>query len=188
LVLTFNLTNYMLTGYLPSYLQNIVKMSSTSALAIVTAVLVVLAIAVVFVARLSDIVSRKLIMSVGCGLLFVGAIPAFLLIHSGESSLIVVLGVLMVVVMLFGFNSTEPATVPTLFPTKVRCGSTPIAFNVSVAVFGGTTPLIAEVLISATGDAMVPAYMLMFGGVVGIVSVYFTPEPSRRRQIGRAHV
>jgi len=31
---------------------------------------------------------------------------------------------------------------------------------------------------------MVPAYMLMFGGVVGIVSVYFTPEPSRRRLRG----
>lgn len=184
LVLTFNLTNYMLTGYLPSYLQNIVKMSSTSALAIVTAVLVVLAIAVVFVARLSDIMSRKLIMSVGCGLLIVGAIPAFLLIHSGESYLIVFLGVLMVGLMLLGFNSTEPSTVPTLFPTKVRYGSTAIAFNVSVAVFGGTTPLIAEGLISATGDEMVPAYMLMFGGVVGIVSVYFTPEPSRRRLRG----
>src|SRR5699024_1486123 len=129
LVLTFNLTNYMLTGYLPSYLQNIVKMSSTSALAIVTAVLVVLAIAVVFVARLFDMVSRKLIMSVWCGLWIVGAIPAFLLIHSGESYLIVFLGVLMVGLMLLGFNSTEPSTVPTLFPTKVRYGSTAIAFN-----------------------------------------------------------
>jgi len=184
LVLTFNLTNYMLTGYLPSYLQDIVKMSSTSALVIVTAVLVVLAIAVVFVARLSDIVSRKLIMWVGCGLLILGAIPAFLLIHSGANYLIVFLGVLMVGLMLLCFNSTEPSTVPTLFPTKVRYGATAIAFNLSVAAFGGTTPLVAEGLISTTGDEMIPAYMLMFGGVVGIVSVYFTPEPSRRRLRG----
>src|SRR5699024_2767835 len=120
LVITFNLTNYMLTGYLPSYLQNIVKMSSTSALAIVTAVLVVLAIAVVFVARLSDIVSRKVIMSMGCRLLIVAAIPAFLLIHSGERHLVVLLGVLMLGLMLLGLNSTEPSTVPTLFTTKMR--------------------------------------------------------------------
>src|SRR5699024_2476127 len=133
LVLTFNLTNYMLTGYLPSYLQNIVKMSSTSALAIVTAVLVVLAIAVVFVARLSDIMSRKLIMSVGCGLLIVRAIHAFLVVPSGESYLIGLLGVLMVALMLLAFARPDPSTVPPRFPTRGRYGSPAIAFNVSVA-------------------------------------------------------
>src|SRR5699024_11748877 len=43
LVITFNLTNYMLTDYLPSYLQTIVKMRSTSALTNVQRVLLLMA-------------------------------------------------------------------------------------------------------------------------------------------------
>lgn len=88
----------------------------------------------------------------------------------------VFLGTLLIGLMLVCFNSTEPATLPALFPTGVRCGSLSIGFNISVSLFGGTTPLIAESLVAATGNKLMPAYYLMAAGVLGGIAVFFTRE------------
>jgi MHS family proline/betaine transporter-like MFS transporter len=55
-----------------------------------------------------------------------------------------------------------------------------ISYNVAISAFGGTTPLIAQALVSSTGDLMVPAYMLMVAGLVGAVTLFFTPEVAGR--------
>lgn len=55
------------------------------------------------------------------------------------------------------FDSTSPATMPALFPTSVRNGALAISYNVSISALGGTTPLIAQALVSGTGNLMVPA-------------------------------
>lgn len=186
LVLTFNVTNYMLTGYLPTYLSRVAGLDQTPALLIVVIVLAVLLVLVAFVAWLSDRIGRKPIMWTGCGLLLVGSVPAFLLIRSGGNYAVMFTGVMLIGVMLLCFNSTEPSTLPTLFPTKIRYGALAIGFNVSVSVFGGSTPLIAESLVTATGNTLIPAYYLMVAGAVGVVAVAFTPEPAGRRLPGSA--
>lgn len=43
-----------------------------------------------------------------------------------------------------------------------------ISFNVSVALFGGTTPLIAESLAQSAGNLYAPAWLVMAAGVVGV--------------------
>lgn len=185
LVLTFNVTNYMLTGYLPTYFSDVLHVASTPGLVIVVIVLAILLVAVTFVAKLSDRIGRKPIMWVGCGLLIVGSVPAFVLMQSGGGSYILMFfGAMLVGLMLLCFNSTEPSTLPTLFPTNVRYGALGVAFNISVAAFGGTTPLIAETLVASTGDKLTPAYYLIFAGVVGIISVAFLREPARRHLPG----
>jgi MHS family proline/betaine transporter-like MFS transporter len=55
-----------------------------------------------------------------------------------------------------------------------------IAYNFSVAIFGGTTPFLIQGLIAATGDDMAPAYYLMATSVVGAIAIYFLREPARR--------
>jgi MHS family proline/betaine transporter-like MFS transporter len=73
-----------------------------------------------------------------------------------------------------------PAALPALFPTRVRYGALSIGFNVSVALFGGTTPLIVAALITATGSTLMPAVYLMFGAAVGAVAAYFMRETAGR--------
>jgi MHS family proline/betaine transporter-like MFS transporter len=82
------------------------------------------------------------------------------------------------------FDSTSPATMPALFPTNVRNGALAISYNVAISAFGGTTPLIAQALVSGTGNLMVPAYMLIVAGLVGAVTLFFTPEVAGRRLPG----
>jgi MHS family proline/betaine transporter-like MFS transporter len=107
-----------------------------------------------------------------------------LLIRFGGSYPVIFVGLLSVGIMLLCFTSIEPSVLPPLFPTSVRYGALAIAFNISTSAFGGTTPLIAEALISATGNEMVPAYILIVAGVVGAVTLMFTPEVAGRRLPG----
>lgn len=79
-----------------------------------------------------------------------------------------------------------PSALPALFPTRVRYGSLSIGFNVSVSLFGGTTPLVVTALIGATGDMMMPAYYLMAAAVVGGVAVWFMTESAGRPLPGSA--
>src|SRR5699024_10015019 len=186
LVLTFNVTAYMLSGYLPTYLKQNAHMDDTAALMLLLVVQVILLSVVVFVAKLSDRIGVKPIMWTGCALLIAVSVPAFLLMRFGDGYPLKFVGVLLVGVMLLCFNSTEPSTLPALFPTSVSYGAVAIGFDVSVSAFGGTTPLIAETLVSGTGNPMIPAYMLIVAGVVGVVTLLFTPEVAGRRLPGSA--
>ncbi len=179
LVLAFNVTNYMLTGYMPTYLNSQLHVPETPALVIIVLVMVILAILVSFLGRLSDRVGRKPVMWAGSIALIVISAPMFLLIFVGGYPA-VFFGTLPMGLILICFMSTEPSTLPTLFPTNVRYGATAIGFNISVSAFGGTTPLIAAALVEGTGNLLMPAYILIFAGIVGVIAVYFTPEPAGR--------
>jgi MHS family proline/betaine transporter-like MFS transporter len=184
LVYTSNAADYMLTGYLPTYLKVLVHIGPTTGLAMITATLTILAMLLVFVAALSDRIGVKPIMRTGCGLLIVASIPAFLLIRQGRAFPLIFIGILLIGLMELCFDSTSPATMPALFPTNVRNGALAISYNVAISAFGGTTPLIAQTLVSGTGNLMVPAYMLMVAGLVGAVTLVFTPEVAGRRLPG----
>ncbi|MDT5020010.1 MAG: transporter, family, proline/betaine transporter [Mycobacterium sp.] len=184
LVYTSNAADYMLTGYLPTYLKVFAHVGHTAGLAMITGTLTILAILLVFVAALSDRIGVKPIMRTGCVLLIAASIPAFLLIRDGGGYPLIFVGVLLIGLMELCFDSTSPATMPALFPTNVRSGALAISYNVSISAFGGTTPLIAQALVSGTGNLMVPAYMLIVAGLVGMVTLAFTPEVAGRRLPG----
>lgn len=72
------------------------------------------------------------------------------------------------------------SALPAQFPTASRYGAMGIAYNFSVAIFGGTTPFIVAALISATGNDMMPAYYLMATSAIGAVAIYFLKESAQR--------
>jgi len=183
LVLTSQVADFMLTGYLPTYLRLFVRVGHTAGLVMIVVTLAILMATVVFVAKLSDRIGVKPIMWTGCGLLVVGSIPAFLLIRFGGIYPLIFIGVLLIGLMELCFDSTSPALLPALFPTNVRYGALAISYNISISAVGGTTPLIAQALISGTGNVMAPAYMLIFGGLVGAITLLFTRRlPASRCQ------
>lgn len=176
LVLTSQVADFMLTGYLPTYLKLFVRVGHTAGLVMIVVTLAILMATVVLVAGLSDRIGVKPIMWTGCGLLIVASIPAFLLMRYGGIYPIIFIGVLLIGLMELCFDSTAPAMLPALFPTRVRYGALAVSYNIAISAVGGTTPLIAQALVSGTGNAMAPAYMLIFGGLVGAVTLLFTPE------------
>jgi len=75
----------------------------------------------------------------------------------------------------FGAN---PATMVELVPRRVRVTTFSVAYNVCLAAFGGTAPLVATYLIGRTADDFAPVYYLMALAFLSLVAVATTPETS----------
>ena len=183
LTIAFNVTNYMLTGYVPTYLTERIHVPGTPALVTVTAVMIVVVLLVTFVGRIGDKIGRRPILWVGCLAMIVVSAPMFLLTARGDMAAIF-FGTLPEGLMLVCFMATVPSTLPALFPTNARLGATSIGFNIAVSAFGGTTPLIAAALVEETGDLLMPGYILMAAGVIGAISVFYIRESSGKPMPG----
>jgi len=179
LVIAFNVADYMLLTYMPTYLSESLRFDHTLALLIVLAVMVVMMGLTVVVGALSDRVGRRRIIIAGSVGFLVLSIPGFLIVQALTVPAIFG-GVLLLGLVLVCFTGTMPASLPALFPTRIRYTGLSIGFNIAVALFGGTTPLIVTGLIAATGNVMMPAYYLMFAALCGAAAVLFMGETARR--------
>lgn len=114
---------------------------------------------------LSDRVGRVALL-VCPGLLMAGlAYPLWRLLSNGS-----VLGAIegqggLCIIMAL-FNGSLAATFVYLFHPRYRCTGVSVGHNVSMALCGGTTPLIATALMKSTGDVNAPAYMLIAAGLL----------------------
>jgi MHS family proline/betaine transporter-like MFS transporter len=179
LVLVFNVTDYMLLSYMPSYLTSELHYDETHGLLVILAVMALMMIVQPFAGALSDRVGRRPVIAAGCVGFLALSVPALLLIREG-SLWAIALGMGALGLLLVCFTSAMPSALPALFPTRVRYGSLSIGFNISVSLFGGTTPLVVTALIGATGNMMMPAYYMMAAAVIGGIAVWFMTESARR--------
>ncbi|MFF0779023.1 glycine betaine/L-proline transporter ProP [Streptomyces sp. NPDC003720] len=185
LVLVFNVTDYMLLSYMPSYLTSELKYDETHGLLVVLGVMALMMIVQPFAGALTDRIGRRPVIAAGCAGFLLLSVPALLLIRQG-SLVAVALGMGALGMLLVCFTAAMPAALPALFPTRVRYGSLSIGFNVSVSLFGGTTPLVVTALIGATGNMMMPAYYMMAAAVVGGFAVWRMSESAGRPLPGSA--
>ncbi|GAB2465836.1 MFS transporter [Jatrophihabitans fulvus] len=189
LVIVWNVTNYMLTSYMPTYVTETVPdkegggVSSLTSSLLQIGVMAVALVCIPLVGKLSDRIGRKPLIVGGSVALIVLALPMVLLIRA-ESAVSIFLGFLLMGLALITFSATMPSTLPALFPTKVRGAGLSVAFNVAISLFAGTTSVVVGALVGATGDLNWPAYYLMGAGVIGLIAVSFLQEPNGRRMWG----
>ena len=175
LVLVFNVTDYMLLTYMPSYLSVTMGYAESKGLLLIIIVMLVMMPLNVVGGLFSDRLGRRPMVIGACVALLVLAVPCLLLIGTGNDWLIF-LGLMLLGVALVCFTSSMPSTLPALFYTPVRYSALSIAFNVSVSLFGGTTPLVTAWLVERTGDPLVPAYYLMGAALIGMATMAFVRE------------
>ncbi|GHH84441.1 MFS transporter [Streptomyces sulfonofaciens] len=185
LVLVYNVSDYLLLSYMPSCLTGELHYGATQGLLVVLGVMALMMAVQPFAGALTDRVGRRPVIAAGCAGLLALSVPALLLIRHG-GLLAIALGTGALGMLLVCFTASMPTALPALFPTRVRYGSLSIGFNVSVSLFGGTTPLVVTALIGMTGNAVLPAYYLMAAAVVGAVAVWLMPESAGRPLPGSA--
>ncbi|WP_280334606.1 glycine betaine/L-proline transporter ProP [Nocardia wallacei] len=177
LVLLYNVTNYMVTAYLPTYLTESLHRSATYSDLLVLSAMGLVVLLITFVGRASDHFGRRPVFLAAAVAQVLLAYPCFVLIRQDGWALPLT-GTLLLAALLAGFAGPSAATLPALFPTAVRYGAMGISFNIAVSAFGGTTPLVNAALVNGTGDLMVPAYYLIGSGLLGVLAALVLKESS----------
>ncbi len=175
----------MLTSYMPSYLTGILGLSEISSLLLILVVMFVMMPLTLFWGHWNDRLGRRPVIWAGAIGLIVMAIPCMMMIGTGNLYL-VFLGLIILGVIHTCFSGSMPATLPALFATDIRYSALAIGFNLSVSLFGGTTPLITTWLVEKTHNLMMPAYYLMGAGVIGVLTVFTLRETARKPLSGSA--
>ncbi|WP_371236263.1 MFS transporter [Streptomyces pimonensis] len=179
LVGAYNITDYMLLSYMPTYLSDELHYSETHGLLVLVATMVVLMLVINQVGRLNDRFGRKPLLMTGMLGFLVLSVPAFLLVRQGSLPAVSA-GMLMLGLSLVCLLGTMSAALPAMFPTSVRYGSLSVGYNLATSLFGGTTPLVITALIGATGSDMMPAYYAMAAALVGVVAVACMKETAQQ--------
>jgi MHS family proline/betaine transporter-like MFS transporter len=99
--------------------------------------------------------------------------PIYLLISHGTVASIVA-GQALLAFLQCGISGAVPAFMVEALPKHVRCTSLSFGQNLAQAVFGGTVPMVAVALISATHYPLAPALYLAAAGVVSFFVVLIT--------------
>ncbi|MCX2561708.1 glycine betaine/L-proline transporter ProP [Acetobacter farinalis] len=178
LVLVFNVTDYMLLTYIPSYMTVTLNYPESKGLLLIILVMVLMMPLNVLGGYFSDRLGRRPMVISACLALLVLAIPSLHLIRSGND-LEIFAGLMLLGLALVCFTSSMPSTLPALFYTPVRYTALSVAFNVSVSLFGGTTPLVTAWLVKKTGMLDMPAWYLMGAAVIGVVTMLTVRETAR---------
>jgi MFS transporter, MHS family, proline/betaine transporter len=183
LVAAYNVTDYMLLSYMPTYLSDELDYGTTRGLVILLGVMVAQMCVINQVGRLNDRWGRKPWLMAGMLGFLVLSIPAFLLIRQGSVALII-FGLALLGGSLVCLLATMSAALPALFPTQVRYGGLSIGYNVSTSLFGGTTPLVITALIDVAHTNLMPAYYATGAAVVGVIAVACMKETAQQPLAG----
>jgi MFS transporter, MHS family, proline/betaine transporter len=184
LIACFNALNavgfYLIFVYVVTYLEEFDHLSPGRALDVNTASMVLLAVLVPTSGWLSDRVGRRPILLASAGGVLVLALPLFGLLHHPDLAAILV-GELGFVLLLGLYLGTVPSAMYHILPEGARASTLSVGYNLCLGVIGGTTPMVASLLIRVSGDDLSPAYYLMGAAAVTLATVLITRSPTTER-------
>ncbi len=148
---------YTLFIWMPTYLTHILVPPVPHAL-IVNTLAMILMIALMPVAgRLTDRAGYKPVLVGAMIATAVAVYPLFVWIDTGGLTAMIVAMIVFAVVNGF-LQGPTPLAMVDQFPVEIRYSAMAAGYNVSMAVFGGTAPLVTTWLISKTGNLAAPAW------------------------------
>jgi MHS family proline/betaine transporter-like MFS transporter len=163
--------NYTYNIYMPTFATTKLGLGAGASYTSATVAAVVLTILTPVMGWLSDIIGRKPLLiasAVGYGVL---SYPAFGYLSGAPDASKLMIVQSLSAVLLAMYAGPLCAILAELFPTKVRFTALSIGYGMSVTLFGGLAPFIAEALIDSTKNPVAPAYFLIFAAIVSTVTL-----------------
>ena len=175
LVAAANSAGYAFTSYMPTYLSTVLEHDAVQGNLFSLPLMLLMACMMPLVGLLSDRVGRKPVLVAAALWIIVLAYPAFALIGL-ESPVAIMAGLALIGIPVALYMGTLASTYPAMFPTASRTTSLGVSYNISIALFGGTAPLVIDALVRATDAPAAAALYLMGMSVVGLVAIRFVRE------------
>ena len=166
---------YVVFVWFISNMSEIIGLPYQTALGIGTFGLVVGLLATLALGHLSDIVGQRRMLVAGSLATAVFAIPLLLLAATGTLAA-VVLAQTGLAILAAVFLGTLPAVFVSLHGPAMRCTSLSVSYNTALALFGGTAPLIATLLVKLTGWPGAPGLYLVLTALICLALVRFVPR------------
>jgi len=177
---SFGVSVYLIFIFLPSYLHTFHGVKLDEALSAHTIAIIVLMLIIPYFGYLNDRFGRKLILFISLLGFVVFSYPIFALMFENTFKAILV-AMLLFSVLEAMFQSVMPALMTEMFPTSIRYTGLSISYNFSMAIFGGTTPLVCTWLVKISGgNIWMPVYYLIATCVIGVITLFFIPETYKK--------
>jgi MHS family proline/betaine transporter-like MFS transporter len=171
---------FMIFVFMKTYLREFVGLTETQALTISTLGLIALMLVTVASGTISDRIGRKPVLLVSAIAAILFAYPLLTLINMG--SFWIALACQFAFAAIVGtYSGTAPSTMAEMVPSHVRVTGTSLGYNLCMALFGGTTPMITVFLIKVTRTDMAPAFYIMLAAAISFAVVLSIAETSRRK-------
>lgn len=170
---------YILLSYMPTYLHEEVGIGQTESFLATTIALLTYVGFIFLTGIASDRFGRKKVLLAASISFMVLTVPIFMLLDTGSVLLVILLQVVLGAMLTLN-DGTLPSFLAESFPTRMRYSGFAVSFNVSNALFGGTAPFVATLLISALHTPLAPGYYLVAAAVGSLIAVTLSRETAGR--------
>jgi len=172
---------FTLFVYLSTYYNRILKFPPDQSFLINTLAMLLLDLLIPIIALLSDRYGRRPFFLISLSLyslLSVGLVKLML----SAVFMTVLLSHLIFALISSLFMSILPATLAELFPVKIRGTSFSVLYNISLAIFGGTVPMVYTYFVEKVNILTFPGiYLSAISALALILSILFLPETNPRK-------
>ncbi|MFE4834817.1 MFS transporter [Arthrobacter sp. NPDC056691] len=170
---------YVILSYMPTYLAEELGFGAGESF-LATTIALASYIGFIFLTGIaSDRFGRKRMLITASVLFMLLTVPAFMLLDTGNFLVIVLVQILLGGMLTLN-DGTLPSFLAELFPTKTRYSGFAVSFNLSNALFGGTAPFMATLLIGLTHNKLAPGWYLVAASLVSLIAVLFAVETSKK--------
>jgi MFS family permease len=162
---------YVLFVFMPTYGIRVLKLGLAASFVAPVVAGATVAICCPPMGAVSDRMGRRPVMATAAAVFLVVVYPAFRWLQAFPTTT-----TLIVLEVGFGFlfaayAGPGGAAIAGLYPVRSRATAMAATYNIGVALFGGGAPIIVTWLIARTGDPIAPAYYVMAGLSLSIMSL-----------------
>ncbi|MDP3559049.1 MAG: MFS transporter, partial [Legionellaceae bacterium] len=179
------IANYFLIAFFNTFLVETQGLPLRSVMLVNTIAISIQVIITVCMGRVSDFVGRKKVLGAGIVTLGLSILPIFWLLTQHDIYLALV-GEIWFALAAGTLTGVVPTMLAELFDTYHRNMGISISYNVALALFGGTAPLVAITLVASTHNVFAPAWYLMAVALLALLALRSLGEAYQPETFDRA--
>ena len=162
---------YLCLTYVPTYLNEVVHLSDSTALWWSTIATVVLVLTTPLFGMVADRYGTRVSLTATAVCYVIAVTPLFALL--GVGMVVAFLATIGLALVAGAWSAIAASAIPAMFEVWQRFSGIAIGYNLAVAILGGTTPLLATLLIEATGARWSPALLLIAVALLALPFIGF---------------